>query len=74
MERPERVEDYLGHSAEAITRATGYLQPPERFCVIRMLHEMNESYLDAFAHAAQFGRLFEVLDADACPASAWHAG
>lgn len=24
---PERVEDYLGHIAEAITRATGYVQP-----------------------------------------------
>ncbi|MGH7152776.1 MAG: HepT-like ribonuclease domain-containing protein, partial [Acetobacteraceae bacterium] len=24
---PERVEDYLGHIAEAITRATGYVHP-----------------------------------------------
>lgn len=24
---PERVEDYLGHITEAITRATGYVQP-----------------------------------------------
>lgn len=24
---PERVEDYLGHIAEAIMRATGYVQP-----------------------------------------------
>jgi uncharacterized protein with HEPN domain len=27
MRHPERVEDYLGHIAEAITRATGYVQP-----------------------------------------------
>lgn len=27
MNHPERVEDYLGHIAEAITRATSYLQP-----------------------------------------------
>jgi uncharacterized protein with HEPN domain len=27
MKHPERVEDYLEHIAEAIERATGYLQP-----------------------------------------------
>jgi len=27
MKHPERVEDYLEHIAEAIDRATGYLQP-----------------------------------------------
>ncbi len=27
MRHPERLEDYLGHIAEAITRATGYVQP-----------------------------------------------
>jgi hypothetical protein len=27
MRHPERVEDYLGHIAEAIARATGYVQP-----------------------------------------------
>lgn len=27
MKHPERVEDYLKHIAEAIDRATGYLQP-----------------------------------------------
>ncbi len=27
MRHPERIEDYLGHIAEAIERATGYLQP-----------------------------------------------
>jgi uncharacterized protein with HEPN domain len=27
MKHPERVEDYLEHTAEAIERATGYLQP-----------------------------------------------
>jgi uncharacterized protein with HEPN domain len=27
MKRPERVEDYLEHIAEAIDRATSYLQP-----------------------------------------------
>jgi uncharacterized protein with HEPN domain len=27
MKHPERVEDYLGHIAEAIDRATGYVQP-----------------------------------------------
>ncbi|HME21865.1 MAG TPA: DUF86 domain-containing protein [Acetobacteraceae bacterium] len=27
MKHPERIEDYLGHIAEAIDRATGYLQP-----------------------------------------------
>jgi hypothetical protein len=27
MKHPERVEDYLEHIAEAIGRATGYLQP-----------------------------------------------
>lgn len=27
MKHPERVEDYLGHIAEAIDRATSYLQP-----------------------------------------------
>ena len=27
MKHPERVEDYLGHIAEAIERATSYVQP-----------------------------------------------
>ena len=27
MKHPERVQDYLEHIAEAIDRATGYLQP-----------------------------------------------
>jgi uncharacterized protein with HEPN domain len=27
VKHPERIEDYLGHIAEAIDRATGYLQP-----------------------------------------------
>lgn len=27
MRHPERVEDYLGHIAEAIERATSYVQP-----------------------------------------------
>ena len=27
MKHPERLEDYLEHIAEAIERATGYLQP-----------------------------------------------
>jgi uncharacterized protein with HEPN domain len=27
MKHPERVEDYIEHIAEAIQRATGYLQP-----------------------------------------------
>lgn len=27
MKHPERIEDYLEHIAEAIERATGYLQP-----------------------------------------------
>jgi uncharacterized protein with HEPN domain len=27
MKHPERVEDYLEHIAEAIERATNYLQP-----------------------------------------------
>jgi uncharacterized protein with HEPN domain len=27
MKHPERVEDYLGHIAEAIARATSYVQP-----------------------------------------------
>jgi hypothetical protein len=27
MRHPERLEDYLDHIAEAITRATGYVQP-----------------------------------------------
>jgi hypothetical protein len=27
MKHPERVEDYLGHIAQAIERATSYLQP-----------------------------------------------
>jgi uncharacterized protein with HEPN domain len=27
MKHPERVEDYLGHIAEAIARATGYVEP-----------------------------------------------
>jgi uncharacterized protein with HEPN domain len=27
MKHPERVEDYLGHIAEAIERATGYVRP-----------------------------------------------
>jgi uncharacterized protein with HEPN domain len=27
MKHPERLEDYLEHVAEAIERATGYLQP-----------------------------------------------
>lgn len=31
MNHPQRVEDYLGHIAEAIERATGYVQPlPDR--------------------------------------------
>lgn len=31
MKHPERVEDYLEHIAEAIERATGYLQPVTDF-------------------------------------------
>jgi hypothetical protein len=27
MKHPERVDDYLEHIAEAVERATGYLQP-----------------------------------------------
>ena len=27
MRHPERVEDYLGHIAQAIERATSYLEP-----------------------------------------------
>jgi uncharacterized protein with HEPN domain len=29
MKHPERVEDYLGHIAEAITRATSYVESSE---------------------------------------------
>lgn len=31
MKHPERLEDYLIHIAEAITRATSYVQPFENF-------------------------------------------
>ncbi len=31
MKHPERVEEYLEHIAEAIERATGYLQPLQDF-------------------------------------------
>ena len=43
MKHPDRVEDYLGHIAEAIERATGYVQPlPDRAAF-----EQNQQVQDA---------------------------
>jgi len=43
MKHPERVEDYLGHIAEAIERATSYVQPlPDR-----AVFEQNPQVQDA---------------------------
>ena len=43
MRHPQRVEDYLGHIAEAIQRATSYVQPlPDRHAL-----EQNPQVQDA---------------------------
>lgn len=46
MKHPERVEDYLGHIAEAITRASGYIRSVPNIEAF----EMNQQVQDAIVH------------------------
>ncbi|HJU18907.1 MAG TPA: DUF86 domain-containing protein [Stellaceae bacterium] len=46
MKHPERVEDYLGHITEAITRATSYVEPLQGIEAFRQ----NPQVQDAVVH------------------------
>jgi uncharacterized protein with HEPN domain len=46
MRHPERVEDYLGHIAQAIERASRYLQPLPDFEAF----QNNQQVRDAVVH------------------------
>jgi uncharacterized protein with HEPN domain len=65
MKHPERVENYLEHIAEAIERATGYLQPVPHFeafqqntqvqdAVVRNLEIIGEAVNKINSTAADF--------------------
>jgi len=43
MKHPERVEDYLEHIAEAIDRATGYLQPVADLAAFRKNPQVQDA-------------------------------
>jgi len=43
MKHPERVEDYLEHIAEAIDRATGYLQPVADLAAFRKKPQVQDA-------------------------------
>ena len=52
MKHPERVEDYLEHIAEAIERATGYLQPVPDLKAF----EKNQQIQDAIVRNIEISR------------------
>ncbi len=57
MNHPQRVEDYLGHIAEAIERATGYVQPlPDRAAF-----EQNPQVQDAVVRNIEIIDLFAIV-------------
>jgi uncharacterized protein with HEPN domain len=43
MRHPERVEDYLGHIAQAIERASSYLQPLPDFEAFRNNQQVQDA-------------------------------
>ena len=43
MKHPERVEDYLEHIADAIERATGYLQPLPDFKAFEKSQQVQDA-------------------------------
>jgi uncharacterized protein with HEPN domain len=45
MKHPERVQDYLEHIAEAIDRATDYLQPLPDFKAFEENHQVQDAVL-----------------------------
>ena len=64
MKHPGRVEDYLEHIAEAITRATSYLQPLKDVAALQKDQQVQDAVVRNIEIVGEAANNIQKMDSD----------